>query len=98
MGLGGGGLTTEALARLVGSATDHIVIQSPYLVLSGDAKELFGQTLARRRARVRINTNSRLPPATTSRLPADTATSAVHCSKWVWRFMNTNPTRKNGSR
>ncbi|MBK9161494.1 MAG: phospholipase D family protein [Nitrosomonadales bacterium] len=57
MGLGGGGLTTEALARLVGSATDHIVIQSPYLVLSGDAKELFRQTLARG-VRVRINTNS----------------------------------------
>lgn len=57
LSLGGGGLTTTALAKLVASATDHIVIQSPYLVLSDDAMDLFKQTLARG-VRVRINTNS----------------------------------------
>lgn len=57
LSLGGGGLTTNALARLVASATDHIVIQSPYLVLSDNAMDLFKQTLARG-VRVRINTNS----------------------------------------
>jgi len=57
LSLGGGGLTSAALAKLVASATDHIVIQSPYLVLSDDAKELFKQTLARG-VHVRINTNS----------------------------------------
>lgn len=57
LSLGGGGLTTAALAKLVESATDHIVIQSPYLVLSDNAIELFKQALARG-VRVRINTNS----------------------------------------
>lgn len=57
LSLGGGGLTTTALAKLVASASDHIVIQSPYLVLSDDAMDLFKQTLARG-VRVRINTNS----------------------------------------
>lgn len=57
LSLGGGGQTTTALAKLVESATDHIVIQSPYLVLSDDAMDLFKQTTARG-VRVRINTNS----------------------------------------
>lgn len=55
--LGGGGLTTAALAQLVGSAREHIVIQSPYLVLSDQAMALFSEVTARG-VRVRINTNS----------------------------------------
>jgi putative cardiolipin synthase len=55
--LGGGGLTTRALAQLVEGARDHIVIQSPYLVLSDKALDLFAKALARD-VRVRINTNS----------------------------------------
>ena len=55
--LGGGGETTTALAQLVEAARDRVVIQSPYLVLSDKAMELFRQTTARG-VRVRINTNS----------------------------------------
>lgn len=57
MRLDGGGMTTQALAKLVEGAQSHIVIQSPYLVLSDKAVELFKKTLARG-VRVRINTNS----------------------------------------
>ncbi len=57
MSLGGGGLTTTALAQLVEGARDHIVIQSPYLVLSDKAMALFRKAAARG-VRVRINTNS----------------------------------------
>jgi putative cardiolipin synthase len=64
--LGGGGQTTSALARLVDSARDRIVIQSPYLVLSDKAIALFRKTLARG-VRVRIHTNSL---ASTDNLPA----------------------------
>ena len=56
-GLGGGGRTTAALAKLVEGAQSRIVIQSPYLVLSDQAKQLFRQVRARG-VRVRINTNS----------------------------------------
>ncbi len=55
--LGGGGTTTTALAQLVETARDHIVIQSPYLVLSDQAMALFQKTTARG-VRVRISTNS----------------------------------------
>ncbi len=55
--LDGGGATTSALARLVEGATERIVIQSPYLVLSDKAMDLFRHTLERGVA-VRINTNS----------------------------------------
>jgi cardiolipin synthase C len=55
--LDGGGQSTTALARLVEGARERIVIQSPYLVLSDEAIELFRRTLARGVA-VRINTNS----------------------------------------
>ncbi len=55
--LGGGGLTTTALAKLVEDAHERIVIQSPYLVLSGDAMELFDKAI-KRGVHVRINTNS----------------------------------------
>jgi putative cardiolipin synthase len=64
--LGGGGLTAAALARLVEGARDRIVIQSPYLVLSDRAMDLFRQVKARG-ARVRVNTNSL---ASTDNLPA----------------------------
>ncbi len=64
--LGGGGLTAAALARLVEGARDRIVIQSPYLVLSDRAMDLFRQIKARG-VRVRINTNSL---ASTDNLPA----------------------------
>lgn len=57
IGLGGGGQTTAALAQLVEAAREQIVIQSPYLVLSGPAMELFRRVRARG-VRVRINTNS----------------------------------------
>ncbi len=55
--LGGGGRTTSALAKLVESAKRSIVIQSPYLVMSGEAKALFRRAI-KRGVRVRINTNS----------------------------------------
>ncbi len=55
--LGGGGKTTAQLAKLVENAKKSIVIQSPYLVMSGAAKKLFKSALERG-VRVRINTNS----------------------------------------
>jgi len=55
--LGGGGLTTTALAQLIEDARERIVIQSPYLVLSGEAMELFDRAV-KRGVKVRINTNS----------------------------------------
>jgi putative cardiolipin synthase len=56
-GLGGGGLTTAALATLLQGAQREVLIQSPYLVLSDAAMELFRATIARG-VRVRISTNS----------------------------------------
>jgi putative cardiolipin synthase len=56
-GLGGGGLTTAALARLAQQANSEVLIQSPYLVLSDPAIELLGG-LVRRGVVVRISTNS----------------------------------------
>jgi len=55
--LGGGGLSTTALAQLVETARERIVIQSPYLVLSDNAMAMFRAATARG-VRVRINTNS----------------------------------------
>jgi cardiolipin synthase C len=55
--LGGGGLTTAALADLLRGARGEVLIQSPYLVLSDPAIELF-RTLRARGVRVRISTNS----------------------------------------
>jgi putative cardiolipin synthase len=55
--LHGGGLTTTALKQLVESARRRVVIQSPYLVMSDGAKELFRKTVARG-VSVQINTNS----------------------------------------
>jgi cardiolipin synthase C len=56
-GLGGGGLSTAALARLVESARSEILIQSPYLVLSDPALALFKRAIDRG-VRIRISTNS----------------------------------------
>ena len=56
-GLGGGGLSTAALARLLESAKSDVLIQSPYLVLSDEALALFARLRARQ-VRVRISTNS----------------------------------------
>ena len=56
-GFSGGGITTAALARLLESARERIVIQSPYLVMSDAALELFRRARARG-VRVRISTNS----------------------------------------
>lgn len=64
--LGGKGRTTNLLAQMVASAQTHIVIQSPYLVLSDDAIELFQNALARG-VKIRINTNSL---ASSDNLPA----------------------------
>lgn len=64
--LGGGGQTTAELARLIMGAKQGITIQSPYLVLSDEAIDLFRQTVARG-IKVRINTNSL---ASTDNLPA----------------------------
>ena len=64
--LDGGGRTTDALVRLVQGARSRIVIQSPYLVMSDKALELFRQVTARG-VTVRINTNSL---ASTDNVPA----------------------------
>ena len=56
-GFSGGGLTTAALARLIETARERIVIQSPYLVMSDAALDLFRRA-RERGVRVRINTNS----------------------------------------
>ena len=56
-GLGGGGETASALARLVAEARTRIVIQSPYLVMSDAALALFRETTARG-VKVRVSTNS----------------------------------------
>ncbi|MDH5485754.1 MAG: phospholipase D family protein, partial [Gammaproteobacteria bacterium] len=55
--MGGGGDSTAALAKLLNSAKDNVVIQSPYLILSKEAWRLFKAALARG-VSIRINTNS----------------------------------------
>jgi cardiolipin synthase C len=55
--LGGGGLSTKKLAQLVENAQSEIIIQSPYLVMSSQAKKLFKSAI-KRGVSVRINTNS----------------------------------------
>jgi putative cardiolipin synthase len=56
-GLAGGGLSTTSLAALLDSAREEVLIQSPYLVLSDPAIELF-RRLRERGVRIRISTNS----------------------------------------
>jgi putative cardiolipin synthase len=55
--LGGGGITTDELAKLVENAKHKIVIQSPYLVLSDEAESLFRKT-RERGVSIQISTNS----------------------------------------
>jgi len=55
--LGGGGLATTAIAEVVKEAKEDIVIQSPYLVLSDEAKQLFSDAI-RRGVKITISTNS----------------------------------------
>lgn len=55
--MGGGGATTQKLAQLVEAAQQQIVIQSPYLVMSSQARKLFKNAI-KRGVKVRINTNS----------------------------------------
>lgn len=64
--LDGGGQTSSALAQLVRDAQTSVVIQSPYLVMSDQAIDLFRRTIARG-VSVRINTNSL---ASTDNFPA----------------------------
>jgi putative cardiolipin synthase len=56
-GLGGGGVSTQALAALLDGAKRDVLIQSPYLVLSDRALALF-ERVRKRGVRVRIHTNS----------------------------------------
>ena len=56
-GLGGGGVTTNELIRLVKSARKSVTIQSPYLVTTKQSQDLFRELIARG-VRVRILTNS----------------------------------------
>lgn len=64
--LNGGGQTTAALAQLIRNAKQRIVIQSPYLVLSDAAMDLFRDAIARG-IKVSVCTNSL---ASTDNLPA----------------------------
>ncbi|MBU1215781.1 phospholipase D family protein [bacterium] len=70
--LGGGGDSTTALAQLLNSAKDNVVIQSPYLILSSDAWDLFEAALARG-VSIKICTNSL---AASDNLPAFSGYSA----------------------
>ena len=56
-GLGGGGLSSAALAALIATANEEVMIQSPYLVASEPAFALF-EELRARGVRIRISTNS----------------------------------------
>lgn len=55
--LGGGGLSTDALAKLIIQAKETITIQSPYLVLSDEAMQLFANA-RKRGVKIFISTNS----------------------------------------
>ncbi len=56
-GLGGGGLSTDALIDLIKQARDSICIQSPYLVTTKLSRNLFRDAIARG-VKIRILTNS----------------------------------------
>jgi len=55
--LGGGSRTASALANLISQAQKQVTIQSPYLILTSEAKSLF-KGLIKRGIKIRINTNS----------------------------------------
>jgi putative cardiolipin synthase len=56
-GLGGGGVTTDALIHLVQQAKDSIIIQSPYLITTDLGKKLFKDAV-KRGVKIKILTNS----------------------------------------
>lgn len=56
-GLGGGGVCTSELTKLVQSAQHSIDIQTPYLILPNEGLELFSEAV-KRGVKVRILTNS----------------------------------------
>ena len=56
-GLGGGGISTSKLIRLVKNAKNTIDIQSPYLITSSLSRDLF-QEATKRGVKIRILTNS----------------------------------------
>ena len=56
-GLGGGGLTTDALIQLVNNAKEEVIIQSPYLIISDIGYGLFKNTVAKG-VKITILTNS----------------------------------------
>lgn len=56
-GLGGGGITTDALIKLVQQAKDSIIIQSPYLITTDLGKQLFKDAI-KRGVKIKILTNS----------------------------------------
>lgn len=55
--LKGGGRTSSALAQLISSSKQNVIIQSPYLVLSDEAMVLFEQAI-KRGVNITISTNS----------------------------------------
>lgn len=56
-GLGGGGITTSKLIRLIKNAKTSIEIQSPYLITTALSRELFQEAIDRG-VKIRILTNS----------------------------------------
>ena len=56
-GLGGGGVTTDALINLVKQAKESIIIQSPYLITTDVGKQLFKEA-TQRGVKITILTNS----------------------------------------
>jgi putative cardiolipin synthase len=56
-GLGGGGQSTLALAEVLRGAQHQVTLQSPYCILTPQARELF-RSLVARGVKVRISTNS----------------------------------------
>lgn len=56
-GIGGGGITTSALIKLVQQAKESIIIQSPYLITTDIGKQLFKEA-AQRGVIIKILTNS----------------------------------------
>jgi putative cardiolipin synthase len=56
-GLGGGGISTFQLIKLVSQAKDSIIIQSPYLITTEVGKQLFKEAV-KRGVKIKILTNS----------------------------------------
>ncbi|HEC12617.1 MAG TPA: hypothetical protein ENI80_05125 [Acidiferrobacteraceae bacterium] len=55
-GFGGGGRSTTELTALLEQARNHVVIQSPYLVLTDEANALF-EKLIQRGVTIQVSTN-----------------------------------------